>query len=306
MVSTSSITSITPTATTWPTRPAPKPRRPTFTGGDRWPRSISSTWSRPRWRWTPTRWQRGLFPAEYRDAVPGPARRRRHPPVRPIAVARRRGSAAAVDRRPDRSPTRRGSSASWPARSTALRGFDRFLTLADALLRARPDVLCVVVGDPIVRRGLDVEFHNQRLPRAPARPATRRSIPTGSGSWGRRRPRSWPRSWPPATCTSPRAGPIRWRARCSRRWPPAAWCWHPTPSRTAKSSTQGKPACWSTVATPMRLAQQALAVLADPAAYRPLGERPPRWCASTTARTSACPGSPSEFAALAPARGGWS
>ena len=45
-----------------------------------------------------------------------------------------------------------------------LRGFDRFLTVANALLRARADVLCVVVGDPIVRRGLDVEFHNRDYP----------------------------------------------------------------------------------------------------------------------------------------------
>ena len=43
-------------------------------------------------------------------------------------------------------------------------GFDRFLTVASALLRARADVLCVVVGDPIVKRGLDVEFHNTDYP----------------------------------------------------------------------------------------------------------------------------------------------
>ena len=32
------------------------------------------------------------------------------------------------------------------------------------MLRARPDVLIVVVGDPIVRRGLDVAFHNRDYP----------------------------------------------------------------------------------------------------------------------------------------------
>ena len=42
-----------------------------------------------------------------------------------------------------------------------LRGFDRFLATADAVLRARPDALAVVVGDPIVRRGLDVTHHNK-------------------------------------------------------------------------------------------------------------------------------------------------
>ena len=29
-----------------------------------------------------------------------------------------------------------------------VRGLDRFLTLADALMRAHPDLVCVVVGDP--------------------------------------------------------------------------------------------------------------------------------------------------------------
>src|SRR5262249_9006909 len=42
-----------------------------------------------------------------------------------------------------------------------LRGFDRFVRLANALQRARSDVLCVIVGAPMVRRGLDVEFFGQ-------------------------------------------------------------------------------------------------------------------------------------------------
>jgi len=51
---------------------------------------------------------------------------------------------------------------SFVARSLdRLRGLDRFLEVADAVLRARPDALIVVVGDPIVRRGLDVAFHNK-------------------------------------------------------------------------------------------------------------------------------------------------
>jgi glycosyltransferase involved in cell wall biosynthesis len=51
---------------------------------------------------------------------------------------------------------------SFVARSTdKLRGLDRFLELANRLQRARPDVLCVVVGGAIVQRGLDVSFHNQ-------------------------------------------------------------------------------------------------------------------------------------------------
>src|SRR5262249_50644269 len=42
-----------------------------------------------------------------------------------------------------------------------LRGFDRFVRLANRLLRARSDVICVVLGSPMVRRGLDVEFFGQ-------------------------------------------------------------------------------------------------------------------------------------------------
>jgi glycosyltransferase involved in cell wall biosynthesis len=45
-----------------------------------------------------------------------------------------------------------------------VRGFDRFFSLANALLRDRADVICVAVGDPIVRRGLDVVFHNRDYP----------------------------------------------------------------------------------------------------------------------------------------------
>jgi glycosyltransferase involved in cell wall biosynthesis len=40
-----------------------------------------------------------------------------------------------------------------------LRGFDRFMELANRLLRKRNDVLFVVVGGFQVQRGLDVKFH---------------------------------------------------------------------------------------------------------------------------------------------------
>src|SRR5262249_44648866 len=106
--------------------------------------------------WVPTRWQRDLYPAEYRDDFlvlhdgidttrfrPGPAReaprnlvgRTLLPGVRVVTFVAR-----ALDR---------------------LRGFDRFMELANRLLRARADVLCVVVGHPVVQRGLDVQFFNQ-------------------------------------------------------------------------------------------------------------------------------------------------
>ena len=55
---------------------------------------------------------------------------------------------------------------------------------------------------------------------------------------------------------------------------------------------------------PEALARQALAVLDDPAAYRPLGDAAAgAGPASGTARTPACPGSPSGFNALAVAGG---
>jgi glycosyltransferase involved in cell wall biosynthesis len=106
--------------------------------------------------WVPTRWQRDLYPAEYRDDFlvlhdgvdttrfrPGLPRegprnlvgRTLLPGVRVVTFVAR-----ALDR---------------------LRGFDRFMELANRLLRARADVLCVVVGHPVVQRGLDVQFFNQ-------------------------------------------------------------------------------------------------------------------------------------------------
>ena len=64
-----------------------------------------------------------------------------------------------------------------------LRGFDRFFTLANALLRGRADVVCVVVGEPIVRRGLDVVFHNRDYPAHLMATRAARTIPSVSGSW---------------------------------------------------------------------------------------------------------------------------
>lgn len=109
--------------------------------------------------WTPTEWQRGLFPAEYRDAMlvlhDGINTRRFG---RSSWHATRTGPRTIAGRAiPDSTRI-----VSFVARSLdRLRGLDRFLTAADAILRARPDTLIVVVGDRIVRRGLDVAFHNK-------------------------------------------------------------------------------------------------------------------------------------------------
>jgi glycosyltransferase involved in cell wall biosynthesis len=104
--------------------------------------------------WVPTRWQRDLYPPEYHDEFvvlhDGVDTRRfvRVPP-RPRMVASRvippeTRVVTFVARCLDR-----------------VRGFDRFLALANRLQRARPDVLCVVAGEPTVQRGLDVDFFNR-------------------------------------------------------------------------------------------------------------------------------------------------
>jgi glycosyltransferase involved in cell wall biosynthesis len=112
--------------------------------------------------WTPTRWQRELFPAEYRDlllVLHDGIDTRRFAPSSWHATARGPRSIAG------RAIPEETRVVSFVSRSLdRLRGFDRFLSVASALLRAHSDVLCIVLGDPVVRRGLDVEFHNQDYP----------------------------------------------------------------------------------------------------------------------------------------------
>jgi glycosyltransferase involved in cell wall biosynthesis len=112
--------------------------------------------------WTPTAWQRDLYPAEYRNEFLV-----LHDGIDTLRFVRSPWHAEGTGARsiagrvvPDDTRV-----ISFVARSLdRIRGFDRFLRIADALHRARADVLCVAVGDPIVRRGLDVEFHNQDYP----------------------------------------------------------------------------------------------------------------------------------------------
>ena len=108
----------------------------------------------------------------------------------PGAFADRRGTrpASGRDRSPaGSSPTKRGSSASWPDRSIDFAGSIGSWPLPTRCFRLEPTCLCVVVGDPIVRRGLDVEFHNRDYP-AHLMASSPVSMPIGSGSWGLRRP----------------------------------------------------------------------------------------------------------------------
>jgi glycosyltransferase involved in cell wall biosynthesis len=109
--------------------------------------------------WTPTHWQRHLFPAEYRDDFwvqhDG------------IDAPRSGESSPNQDHKSRRSIAGRTVPAgtrvvTFVARSLErLRGFDVFWQVAAGLLAARANVICVIVGDPVVQRGLDIAFHNQ-------------------------------------------------------------------------------------------------------------------------------------------------
>ncbi len=109
--------------------------------------------------WTATHWQRDLFPAEYRDEFlvlhDGVDTHR----FACSAWHAGTGGPRSIAGRVISDETR---VVSFAARSLdRVRGFDRFMAVANALLEARADILCVIVGDPIVRRGLDVDFHNR-------------------------------------------------------------------------------------------------------------------------------------------------
>jgi glycosyltransferase involved in cell wall biosynthesis len=108
--------------------------------------------------WTPTCWQRDLYPPEYRDDFlvlhDGIDAER----FRPKTVQGVPGSRTIAGQK----LTPQAKVVTFVARSLdRVRGFDRFLALANRLLRARSDVLCVVLGSPVVQRGLDVQFFNQ-------------------------------------------------------------------------------------------------------------------------------------------------
>jgi glycosyltransferase involved in cell wall biosynthesis len=115
--------------------------------------------------WTPTRWQRDLFPAEYHaDFI-----------VLHDGIAAGKGDCPFEDRgtvpfsgdKPLRSVAGRpippeSKVVTFIARQLErLRGFDRFVHLANRLMKRSSEVLCIVVGAPLVQRGLDVAFFNR-------------------------------------------------------------------------------------------------------------------------------------------------
>jgi glycosyltransferase involved in cell wall biosynthesis len=112
-----------------------------------------------RLAWTPTEWQRSLYPAAYHDQI-----LIQHDGIDTRRFARSKWHSAASGPRliGGRQISDATRVVSFVARSVdRVRGFDRFLTVANALMKARNDVLCIVVGDPVVRRGLDVVYHSR-------------------------------------------------------------------------------------------------------------------------------------------------
>jgi glycosyltransferase involved in cell wall biosynthesis len=104
--------------------------------------------------WTATNWQRELYPEQYRNDFlvlhEGVDTRRFTPRPRTARVVA--GRTIPEDTRVVTFVTRNVD---------RLRGFDRFLELANRLLRRYSSLLCIVVGGPISQRGLDFQFFNQ-------------------------------------------------------------------------------------------------------------------------------------------------
>jgi len=250
--------------------------------------------------WTPTHWQRDLFPAEYHDRFMV-----LHDGIDTRRFARSSWHASRCGPRliagrviPDETRV-----VSFVARSLdRLRGFERFLTVANALLRARSDVLCVVVGDPIVRRGLDVDFHNRDYP---------------AHLLARQSPADPDRLW--------FLGPVAPGVVAEVL---AASDLHMAPSRpypVARSVLEAMSAGCVVLASltephrevvapgqtgllvdcqdPGTLARQALAVLADPAEYRPLGDAASALVRQHYAQDVCLPRLADKFTALAATNG---
>jgi len=106
--------------------------------------------------WTHTAWQRDLFPKEYRQD---------------FLVHFDGVDSARFDRVKNKAGDRVIQGRKIPAETRIvtfvarnleqLRGFDRFMELANRLARHRSDVVCIVVGGFQVQRGLDVRFYGQ-------------------------------------------------------------------------------------------------------------------------------------------------
>jgi glycosyltransferase involved in cell wall biosynthesis len=212
--------------------------------------------------WTPTAWQRDLFPPEYRDDFLV-----LHDGIDAAALSAPRPRAVAGRAVPDGVRV-----VTFVARSLdQLRGFDRFMALANRLLAARRDLLFVVAGDPVVRRPLDVRHHGQDYRQA---------------VWSREPPADESRFWflgavNPATAAEVVAVSDL-HVYPSRPYPVARSLleamaagrtvlgWDAEPVREVL--THGRSGLLVQAHDPEAAAREALRVLDDPAGHRPLGE----------------------------------
>jgi glycosyltransferase involved in cell wall biosynthesis len=104
--------------------------------------------------WTPTEWQRDLYPVEYRDDFLV-----LHDGIDARAFAPKAGRPRSIA---GRTVPEGVKVITFVARCLdRVRGFDRFLKLANALIRDRSDVIAVAVGAPTVDRLLDVNHHGR-------------------------------------------------------------------------------------------------------------------------------------------------
>jgi glycosyltransferase involved in cell wall biosynthesis len=104
--------------------------------------------------WTLSRWQRDLYPAEYQQEFFV-----QHDGVDTSRFAANKNDVRTVA---GRAIPKGARVVTFVARALErLRGFDRFMELANRLLQWNSDVICIVVGGPTAQRGLDVEFFNR-------------------------------------------------------------------------------------------------------------------------------------------------
>jgi glycosyltransferase involved in cell wall biosynthesis len=252
--------------------------------------------------WAATSWQRGLYPAEYRDSFlvlhDGIDTRRFDPRSRHVGPEKTRS----IGGRPIPPRTR---VVSFVARSLdRLRGLDRFLKLANVLLWASADILCVVVGDRIVRRGLDVAFHNrdyaahlleQNPPFDPERLWFVGNVPQASLALV-------------LAASDLHVAPSRpFPVARSLLEAMAAGCVvlasDTEPHREVLC--QGQTGLLVDELDPDALANEALAVLAEPEAFRPLGDAASKLVQERYAQDVCLPRLAHELGSLASAGGGW-
>ncbi|WP_165229154.1 glycosyltransferase [Aquisphaera insulae] len=246
--------------------------------------------------WTPTHWQRHLYPPAYRETMwvqhDGVAAPREPASIgRPPATTRRTIAGRSIPA---------GTKViSFVARSLdRLRGFDRFWKMANAVLKVREDVVCAIVGAQVVERGLDVYQHGRDY----------------AASLGAQEPAADPeRMWilgrcsPAATAEVLAASDLH--VAPGRPYPVARSLLEAMgrgcvvlASDTAphrEPITSGRTGLLADPADPEAFTVRALAVLADPDGHRPLGEAAAALVRSSYSREACLPRIAERFAELA-------